>query len=178
MLRITVVLSETFDDEKNEFNSETFDLELEHSLVSLSKWESKFEKPFLDSKEKTSEETLWYIQAMVLNAKTPAGIFQNLSESNLDEINKYINAKMTATKIADRGEIRSRQVITSEVIYYWMISMNIPVEFEYWHLNRLITLIRVCSEMNAPKKKMTNAQRAQMQRKLNEERQAKYATKG
>lgn len=180
MLIVTVTIEkESFDESKNEFvPGSTFDLELEHSLVSLSKWESHFEKPFLDSKDKTSEETLWYIEAMTLSRNPPAGIFQKLSADNFDEINEYINAKMTATTFNDRNAKKTRQVITAEIIYYWMISLNIPVEFEYWHLNRLITLIRICNQMNAPQQKMTPGQRAAMQRKLNEERQQKYNTRG
>lgn len=180
MLIVTVPIEdESFDEAENKFvMGSTFDLELEHSLVSLSKWESHFEKPFLDSKEKTSEETLWYIQAMTLSRNPPAGIFQRLSQKNFDDINRYINAKMTATTLNDRNQKKTRQIITAEIIYYWMISLNIPVEFEYWHLNRLITLIRVCNQMNAPQQKMSAGQRAAMQRKLNEERQQKYNTRG
>jgi hypothetical protein len=179
MLTVKVVLVEDYDEGKNEFvDSSTFELELEHSLVSLSKWESQFEKPFLDSKSKTTEETLWYIKAMCLDQKIPGEIFQKLSKDNYDQINAYINKKMTATTISDKQEPKTRRVITAELIYYWMISLNIPVAFENWHLNRLITLVRVCNEMNSPQKKMTATQSAQMRRKLNEERQRKLGTTG
>lgn len=171
MLRITVS-TELYDEKTRRFGSEEFyTLELEHSLASLSKWESKFEKPFLSDKDKTREEILWYIGVMIQDPNFPPEVFTKLSQDNLDEINNYISAKMTATWIKeDPLKKNNKAVITAEIIYYWMISLNIPFECQHWHLNRLLTLIRVCNEKNAPPKKMNPALRAQQQRQLNEER--------
>jgi hypothetical protein len=179
MLTIQVNMSpDQFDEEKEEFVTDTFDLELEHSLVSLSKWESKFCKPFL-GKDKTAEETLWYVWAMVLDPKVPEAILQKLSKENLDAINEYINAKMTATTVRDNPNQRpTRQVITSEVIYNWMISLNIPFECQYWHLNRLLMLIKVCNANNTPPKKMGRKEAMSKQRELNAQRRQAHGTRG
>lgn len=179
MLRIRVVLKESFDDEKNEFVPNEFvDLDFEHSLVSLSKWESIFKRPFLNNKEKTAEETLGYLKAMCLTPNPPEEIFQRLSKANADEINEYIGDSMTATWFRDEGERKSREIITAEIIYFWMIEMSIPFECQNWHLNRLLTLIRVCNEKRTPPKKMSRASAAADQRRLNAERRAQYGTTG
>lgn len=181
MLNITVQIEESFNQKTNEFSLPfTFDLQLEHSLVSLSKWESFFKKPFLTNKDKTPEEMFWYIQAMAVTPNVPPEVFQNLSSDNIDAIQSYISDKMTATWFSDKVEPvkAQQQVITSELIYYWMISMQIPVEFEHWHLNRLLTLIRVCNEKNKPEKKMSKREMASRRRELNEQRLKQYGTSG
>lgn len=179
MLTIVVPGVEMFDDTTQEFTTHgDVTIELEHSLVSLSKWESEFEKPFLGDSDKTTEEVLGYIKAMTLTPEVPEETFSKLSEENLASINEYIGAKMTATTIYEADSPPSRQTITSELIYYWMIALQIPFECETWHLNRLFMLIRVCNIKSAKPKKMTRAEAAARQRELNAQRRAKLGSKG
>lgn len=146
-------------------------LQLEHSLISLSKWESKWEIPFLDKKDKTQEQMMDYIRCMTITQNVDPLVYQSLSVENIEAINKYINGKMTATWFSEEQKATpNRKVVTSEVIYYWMISLGIPVEFQKWHLNRLLTLIKVCNLENQPKKKMSQRQLARRNAALNSQR--------
>lgn len=182
MLTITVPMEEGFDDEKQQFVVyEGFELELEHSLVSLSKWESKHKKPFLTADEKTAEELFDYVLCMILTPDVPDEVMRRLSKENFKEINDYINDEKTATWINDAQPQRpSREAVTSELIYFWMFSYQIDKECETWHLSRLITLIKVFnrknSAQNQPRK--SKAQIAQERRELNARRRAMAGTTG
>lgn len=179
-LTLTILGPEVFNDETQEFTTQgDVTIVLEHSLVSLAKWEAIWEKPFLDDSDKTPEETLSYVQQMCLG-DFPEEILQNFSEDNVLSINKYLDAKMTATWFNDTKVTpkRGSEAVTAEIIYYWMISLNIPLECETWHLNRLFTLIKVCNQKNAPPKKMTPNEIAARNRALNEKRRAQMKTNG
>lgn len=181
MLTLTVPGIEHFDTEKKEFVTiGDFVIELEHSLVSLSKWEEIYEKPFLSNDDKTNEEIFSYIKIMTLTPEVPPEVFERLSKDNLEAINEYLNAKRTATWFNDTPNApRSREVITAELIYYWMTSFQIPMEpFQHWHLNRLFTLIKVHNLKNAKPKPMGKQEALARQRELNAQRRAKLGSSG
>ena len=141
MLKITVPSSEQWDESKQEFvYTKECTLELEHSLVSLSKWESKWCKPFNSKTDKTYEETIDYIRCMTLNSNVDPSVYSCLTNENINEINNYIEALMTATWFSKESQGKSNsEQITAELIYYWMIALGIPFECQKWHLNRLLT---------------------------------------
>jgi hypothetical protein len=180
MLTITVEAIEAFDDDSQEFISQGGTiLEFEHSLVSLSKWESIYEKPFLSKESKSAEEIVEYIKCMLLTPKVPEEIFRQLSLENYEKIHDYINGKRSATWFNETPEAPgSRETVTSELIYYWMTVFNIPFECDQWHLNRLFTLIRICNLKQAPQKKMNSFEMAQYRRQLNAQRRAELGTSG
>lgn len=156
-------------------------LQLEHSLVSLAKWESKWCKPFLSKTPKTSEETIDYIRCMTITQNVPPEVYNNISNDIVEEVTEYINAPMTATWFADskKGGGRSNgEMVTAEIIYYWMITLQIPSEYQKWHLNRLLTLIQVCSEKNKPSKKMSKRAIMNQNTALNAARRAQFNSKG
>lgn len=155
MLRITIPEAEYFDETTQSFiTTKEQTLSLEHSLVSISKWESKWEKPFLSKDKKTTRETVDYIRCMTLTQNVDPNVYLAVNDDIVEQVSKYIDAPMTATWFNEDNNKRggSGEVVTSEVIYYWMIALNIPPEYHKWHLNRLLTLIRVCNAKNNPKK--------------------------
>lgn len=181
MLHITVPAREFYDEATNEFiEVKEQTLTMEHSLISLSKWEAKWKKPYLTDDKKTLEETLDYLKCMTVGKVPEDIVYKSLTKENLEAIIAYIEDPMTATTIHDtKPRTSRREVITSEIIYYWMIAQQIPTEYEKWHLNRLLTLIRVCSIKNDPKqKKMSRSDIARQNRALNNARRKKYGTRG
>lgn len=180
MLRITIPSIELFDDANQIFvNTKECHLQLEHSLVSVSKWESKWQKPFLSSKEKTAEETLDYVRCMTINEQVCVVDYKLIPKKVMDQIIAYIDAPMTATTFSKTEQKpTNKEIVTAEIIYYWMIAFNVPFECQKWHLNRLLTLINVCSIKNQPKKKMSRKEAMAKQRSLNETRRAQFKTNG
>lgn len=180
MLTVTIPGFELFDSQKNEFITiPDQELTLEHSLLSISKWEAKWKKSFIDTHDKTNEETIDYIRCMTINKVNPY-IYTSIPNSVISKIAKYIEDPMTATKITKndgKGKKKSGKVITSEEIYWQMIMFNIPFECEKWHLNRLFTLIRVCDAKNNSNNKMSKAETLQYQKNLNEARRKAYESK-
>lgn len=171
-----------FDDKTNEFITiKATDIQLEHSLISLKKWEQKWHIPFLDKKhEKTTEEWLDYIKCMTITQNVDENIYKYMTMKELQEVIKYIEDPMTATWFNDKekkGAAGRNEVITAEIIYYWMITLQIPVQFEKWHLNQLLTLIRVVNIKNNPKK-MGNKEWAMQRQALNAKRKAALHSKG
>ena len=187
ILPITILAQpdrEYYDESKDEFVSikglkKDQKLQLEHSLVSLSKWESKWHKPFLGKDDKTFDETIDYIKCMTLTKNVDERVYDFISEENMKTINEYIANPMTATTISNHGpKGRNKEIMTSELIYYYMIALNIPNEFEKWHLNRLMMLIQVCSIKNQPPKKMSRRDIMSRNAALNAARRKQFNTKG
>lgn len=183
MLDIIIPSSEYYDEEKNEFfNSKEVELHMEHSLISISKWESKWHRAFMTNRKRTAEETLDYFRCMTINKVDPS-VFNNLTKDNVEEIIDYINAPMTATYISQSGQPAGSSVRgdvkTSELIYYYMISLGIPFECEKWHINRLLALIHVCEVKNSGGKSgMSKADISRRYRSLNAARRKRYNTSG
>lgn len=184
MLQITIPAAEYYDDDKGEFiNIPSQTLMLEHSLLSISKWEAKWKKPFLvENPPKTEEETMDYIRCMTINHRSiDARCYMGITSAQLTEIMNYINDPMTATTFSNHRQSqngRKKQVITSELLYYDMTACNIPFECEKWHLNRLLTLINICAIKNQPPKKMKKSDISKRNRALNAKRRAAYNTSG
>lgn len=181
MLLLSIPLSpEGWDPVKEEFVEPKIQvLKLEHSLVSLSKWESKWCKPFLSKDEMTDEETLDYIKFMTLSKNVDPEVYDHITSANIRQIKAYINAPMTATTFKEeRKSKRNSEIITAELIYYWMIALGIPFECRKWHLNKLLTLIRVCNVKNQPPKKTRRSDTLNQYAALNAANRKKYRSKG
>ena len=179
MLKVIIPAVELYDEKTETFTTvlKQTELSLEHSLVSISKWESKWHKPFLEANPpKTDEELKDYIRCMTLTQNVDPEIYNHIPNHVVEQINNYINDPMTATTFKDQKKV-SRRIVTNELIYYWMISLGIPFECQKWHLSRLLTLIRVCNEKADPKK-MSKSEIYAQNRRLNEARRKALKTKG
>lgn len=180
MLQITIPAIELWDEQKQEFISRKEQtLQLEHSLVSLSKWESKWCKAFLSKNEKTYEEAIDYIKCMTITQNVDSETYKYLTKDIIYQVNKYIEAPMTATVFfEDKGNRGSKETVTAELIYYWMIALNIPFECQKWHLNRLLTLIKVCNIKNQPPKKRSKREIMSHNAALNAARRKQLNSRG
>lgn len=180
MLKIIIKSEELYDESYNTFTDiEGFELELEHSLLSLSKWESKFQKPFLSAGEMSTDEIIYYVMCMIITPNITEKMVHDSSDQIFGPVNEYINSPESATTFGNLPKKTGpAEVITSELIYYWLVMFSIPFECESWHLNRLFSLIRICNVKNQPAKKMGRNELAQRNRELNERRKAELGTKG
>lgn len=180
MLNIVIPGTEFYDEAANEFiTTKSQSLQLEHSLVSVSKWEAKWNKSFISKNDKTEEELIDYIRCMTINQNVNPNTYKALSRDNIKQINAYIDAPMTATVFYNSKTTgQSKETVTSELIYYWMVSLNIPFECQKWHLNRLLTLVRVCNVKNTPPKKINKRELMARNRALNASRRKSLNTRG
>lgn len=180
MLEIVIPGVEQYDEINNRFIiTKVQSLRLEHSLVSLSKWEAKWRKPYLSKKPKTTEEQIDYIRCMTLTQNVDPNVYTAIPPRILEQVKDYIDAPMTATTFrSQRGGRSSNEIVTAEVIYYWMIRNQIPFECQKWHLNRLMTLIRVCDLKSGPRKKMSQNEIFAQNRALNAARKKKTHSRG
>ena len=185
MLDLIIPSQEYYNEDTNEFFTpecikKDVKLKLEHSLVSISKWESIWKKPFLTKEIKSIEEVRDYVKCMTLTQNVNPEVYNYLTDFNIKSVNDYIENPMSATTFREgyvKRTINNEQP-TSELIYYWMIALNIPMECQKWHLNRLLTLIRICNIKNSPQKKMSKGEILAHNKKLNDERKIKYKTRG
>lgn len=180
MLKIKVPKGELFNDRTGEFiQVQEQELTLEHSLVSVSKWESKWKKPFLDKKGRTQQEIVDYIRCMTLTQNVRPEVYKVIDGKTIQKVLDYIDDPMTATWFSNEPKSQAnKRTVTNELIYCWMINLGIPMECQKWHLNRLMTLIKVCDLEGSPKKKMSGADLAKRNRSLNAARKARMKTNG
>lgn len=181
MLKLTVVLNELYDEENNKFIAdETIEIELEHSLASLSKWEEIWLIPLITTEDKTAEQNFSYFQCMCLTPNVAPEVFYKLTQEQVDQIADYLNHKATATWFSNENpQAKSGEAITAELIYYWMSSFHIDWEAQHWHLNKLLTLIKVFSakQDNMPKRTRSRTRQADMIRE-NARRRAELGSTG
>lgn len=180
MFQLTIPEMEYYDEVNNIFvKTKKQKLQLEHSLVSLSKWESKWEKPFLHTDKKTLNETMDYIRCMTITQNVDPNVYGAITLAQQEQINKYLEAPMTATWFKEnKNAKKTKEIVTAEIIYYWMVSLSIPFECQKWHLNRLLTLVRVCNLKNAPPDKMNRRDILSNNRAINEARKQQLKTNG
>lgn len=182
MLYIETPSRELYNEQTNKiFTIKGQKLQLEHSLVSISKWEAKWKKPFLSKTPMTSDEFIDYIRCMTLTQNVDPNVYYCLSAENARQISEYINDSMTATTFFEdlsKPKPGRQRTITSELVYYWMVALNIPMECQKWHFNRLMTLIRICNIENAPKKKMSKSELWARNKALNDARRKALNTRG
>lgn len=180
MLVIDIPAKELFNEATCEFIPvKAQKVTLEHSLISISKWEAKWQKPFLSKEKKSIEESIDYIRCMTLTPNVDPNVYYAITPEILNKVNAYIDSPMTATTFQTLdGKKGKSQTITSELIYYWMIALGIPFECQKWHLNRLLTLVKVCDIKSNPRKKMSKRDILARNQQMNAERRARLNSRG
>ena len=178
-LPIEVPGAEFWDAEKECFEyTEPAKFHLEHSLYSISKWEAKWHIPFLSTKDKTYDQAIDYVRCMCIEEEVDPKVFQGITKKQMDEITAYIENPMTATTFSDKAHGHSRDIITNEIVYFWMTDCGLPFECQFWHINHLLTLIRVCQIKRQPPKKMGKKNTLRSNAELNAARRAALGSKG
>lgn len=180
MLKLSILDGEEYNEQTQEFITvKGQELQLEHSLVSLSKWESFWGKPFLTKEDKTTEESIDYIRCMTLTQNVNPKVYAFITQEHIDQVSSYIDLPMTATTFKKtEPRLTNRETITAEIIYYWMIALNIPFECQKWHLNRLLTLVNVCNIKSQPPKRTNKRDILNNNRELNARRKMALNTTG
>ena len=179
MLEVTIPDTELYDEASNEFiQVKGVVLRLEHSLVSISKWESNWKEPFLSETPKTVAQTVDYIKCMTINQNVDPTVYEALTSDNVNAVNNYIKETRSATTFSETGRGNRREIITSELIYWWMAQFNIPMECQKWHLSRLLALIRIAAIKNAPEKNMSRRAVLSQNAALNAARRKARGSKG
>ena len=179
MLTITIPETEIFNEDTEEFiNVKETKLVLEYSLVAISKWESKFKKPFLEGDEKTVEELIEFIKCMTITQNVKPEVYQVITMDIIKEVIAYMQDPMTATTFSNEPKSSKKEIITSELVYFWMTALQIPMECQKWHFNRLMVLIKIANEKNQPPKKMPKSEIFRQNKALNAQRRAKYKSRG
>lgn len=180
-ITITIPAGQLYSESENRFYKvEETTVELEHSLVALSKWESKWHKPFLTKDQKTRAEVIDYFRCMCLTPSIEPLVFNAIKDREFVRIMKYIDDPMTATTITHHSSTKrgNTGTVTSELIYYWMGEYNISKECEWWHINRLFKLIEITSVKRQPEKKMSKRDIAAQNKSLNAMRRARHGSRG
>ena len=179
MLQITIPETEIFNEITSEFiYVKQTNLRLEHSLLSISKWEENWGKSYIDTDKKTREETLDYIRCMTITPNVDPNVYRCITNPIMQQINQYIDRPMTATRLPKPKPSAKKKIITSEEIYYQMFELGIPLEFEKRHLNRLLMQIRVCQAYREPAKKRSTSEIISSHRAINEANKKRFKTKG
>lgn len=178
MLEIELEELEAWDDKKQEFVVLKNEVVcLEHSLKSISEWEAKWKVPFLDTTPRTKQMILDYVSCMVVS-EVPKGFLERLKTRDFSRIQEYIDDSRTASWISSEDNTNDGSKVTSELIYYWMVTAGIPFSAEEWHLNRLMMLIKIYGEKNKPEKKRSREDILERNRELNEKRRREMGTNG
>lgn len=179
MLEITIPDTELYDEIANEFvEVKGVVLRLEHSLVSISKWESNWKEPFLSEEPKTLAQTIDYVRCMTINQNVDPKVYEALTNENINAVNEYIGESRTATTFSDTNKSSRKDIITSELIYWWMAQFNIPMECQKWHLSRLLALVRIASIKSSPQKNMSRRAVLSQNAALNAARRKARGSKG